>query len=101
MPERHVKLLPGQVARDKSVISRYLNKVFKDGELERKSVVAKYATTAADGKTYQVEYFNLDAIYYVTEGLHDHRPLPTVLWNSRGMDGFILCILSKGYLPVQ
>jgi len=38
--------------RDKSVISRHLNKVFKDGELERKSVVAKYATTAADGKTH-------------------------------------------------
>jgi adenosylcobinamide-phosphate synthase len=32
------------------------------GELDRQSVVAKFATTAADGKTYQVEYFNLDAI---------------------------------------
>ena len=46
--------------RDKSVISRHLRNVFKDGELERSAVVAKNATTAADGKTYQVEYFNLD-----------------------------------------
>jgi len=47
--------------RDKSVISRHLGNVFRDGELERSAVVAKNATTAADGKTYQVEYFNLFA----------------------------------------
>lgn len=51
--------------RDKSVISRHLSNVFKEGELERSAVVAKNATTAADGKTYQVEYFNLDAIISV------------------------------------
>lgn len=51
--------------RDKSVISRHLSNVFKEKELERSSVVAKNATTAADGKTYQVEYFNLDAIISV------------------------------------
>jgi len=39
--------------RDKSVISRHLRNVFKEGELERSVVVAKNATTAADGKTYQ------------------------------------------------
>ena len=51
--------------RDKSVVSRHLRNVFNDGELERSAVVAKNATTAADGKTYQVEYFNLDAILSV------------------------------------
>ena len=51
--------------RDKSVISRHLRNVFESGELEREAVVAKNATTAADGKTYQVEYFNLDAILSV------------------------------------
>ena len=39
--------------RDKSVISRHLNNIFKSGELRRDSVVAKNATTAADGKVYQ------------------------------------------------
>ena len=43
--------------RDKSVISRHLRNVFASGELHRKAVVAKYATTAADGKTYGVEYY--------------------------------------------
>ncbi len=51
--------------RDKSVISRHLRNIFTSGELERDSVVAKNATTAADGKTYLVEYFNLDAIISV------------------------------------
>jgi hypothetical protein len=41
---------------DKSFVSRYLNNIFKSGELKRDAVVAKNATTAADGKTYQVDY---------------------------------------------
>jgi len=56
----------GQMAelfvRDKSVISRHLRSVFASRELEREAVVAKSATTAADGKTYQVEYFSLCAV---------------------------------------
>jgi len=51
--------------RDKSVISRHLRNVFVTKELDRESVVAFFATTAADGKTYQVEFFNLDAIHLV------------------------------------
>ncbi len=46
--------------RDKSTISRHVKNVFEEGELRPDSVVANYATTAADGKTYQVDYFNLD-----------------------------------------
>ena len=48
--------------RDKSTISRHVNNVFNEGELIRPAVVAKNATTAIDGKVYQVEYFNLDVI---------------------------------------
>ena len=48
--------------RDKSTISRHIKNVFDEGELQRDSVVAKFATTAADGKTYQVDYYNLDVI---------------------------------------
>jgi hypothetical protein len=48
--------------RDKSVISRHIANIFEEGELRRDSVVANFATTAADGKTYHVDYFNLDVI---------------------------------------
>ena len=51
--------------RDKSTISRHIKNVFEEGELEKNSVVANYATTAADGKIYNVDYFNLDVIISV------------------------------------
>ena len=51
--------------RDKSVVSRHIRNVFKEGELEREAVVAKNATTASDGKIYQVDFYNLDAIISV------------------------------------
>lgn len=53
------------IGRDKSVISRHLRGILASGELERAVVVAKNATTASDGKTYQVEYYNLDVIISV------------------------------------
>ena len=51
--------------RDKSTISRHIKNIFKEGELRRESVVANFATTAADGKTYQMDYYNLDVIISV------------------------------------
>jgi len=57
--------IAGVFGRDKSAISRHLKNIFEEGELERDSVVAKNATTAADGKIYQVEYYNLDTIISV------------------------------------
>ena len=39
--------------RDKSVTSRYIRNIFKESELEKRSTVAKFATTASDVKTYQ------------------------------------------------
>ncbi|MEI6166426.1 MAG: hypothetical protein WCS52_04470 [bacterium] len=51
--------------RDKFVVSRHISNIFKQNELNRGSVVAKNATTALDGKTYLVEYFNLDVILSV------------------------------------
>lgn len=51
--------------RDKSVISRHLKNILNERELDRNLVVAKNATTAADGKTYEVEFYNLDAIISV------------------------------------
>jgi prophage maintenance system killer protein len=48
--------------RDKSGISRHIKNIYESGELSKNSVVAIFATTARDGKTYQVEYYNLDMI---------------------------------------
>lgn len=66
--------------RDKSVISRHIKNVFEEGELVRSSVVAEYATTAADGKTYQVEYFNLDVIISVGYRVKSHQGTQLRIW---------------------
>lgn len=51
--------------RERSVITKHLRNVFKEGELEEPAVSAKFAHTAADGKTYQVLVYNLDVIISV------------------------------------
>lgn len=51
--------------RDRSVIGKHIRKIFSEGELEKTSVWANFAHTAEDGKTYQVEHFNLDVIISV------------------------------------
>jgi len=69
--------------RDKSVISRHLKNIFRDAELDREAVVAKNATTATDGKTYQVEYFNLDAIISVGYRVNSSRATRFRQWATR------------------
>jgi len=51
--------------RDKSVVSRHIKNIFEEQELFENLVVANFATTATDGKIYQVEHFNLDVIISV------------------------------------
>ena len=62
--------------RDRSVIGKHIRNIFKEGELKKESVWAKFAHTADDGKTYQVDYYNLDVIIsvgYRTEGTVTHK----------------------------
>ena len=66
--------------RDKSVISRHIKNIFKEEELEKNSVVAFFATTAADGKTYQVEYFNLDLIISIGYRVNSKRGTQFRIW---------------------
>lgn len=66
--------------RDKSVISRHLGNIFQTGELAKEAVVAKNATTASDGKTYQVDYYNLDAIISVGYRVNSKRGTQFRIW---------------------
>jgi hypothetical protein len=80
--------------RDKSVVSRHLTNIFTEGELLRDSVVAKNATTAADGKTYQVEYFNLDAVIAVGYRVNSLSATQFRIWATRTLREFII----KGFV---
>ncbi|MFN4166512.1 MAG: RhuM family protein [Ferrovibrio sp.] len=71
------------LARDKSVISRHLRNVFAEGELERKAVVAKFAITADDGKSYRVDHYNLDVIISIGYGVKSPEGVRFRKWASR------------------
>jgi death-on-curing family protein len=79
--------------RDKSVISRHLKKVFQEGELEEQAVVAKYATTASDGKSYQVDYYNLDVIISIGYRVKSRRGVEFRQWANRVLREHLI----KGY----
>ena len=51
--------------RDRSVIGKHVRNIFKEGELVKDSVWAKFAYTAADGKDYNIDFYNLDVIISV------------------------------------
>jgi len=76
--------------KDKSVISRHLKNIFTAGELNRDSVVAKNATTASDGKTYVVEYFNLDAILSVGYRVNSKRGTQFRQWATQRLKDFLI-----------
>ncbi len=97
LDQETVWLSLGQMAelfgRDKSVISRHLRSIFASGELEREAVVAKNATTAADGKVYQVEFFDLDAILSVGYRVNSRRGTQFRIWATRTLRDDLL----RGY----
>ncbi len=79
--------------RDKSVISRHIRNIFKSGELDKNSVVANFATTASDGKIYQVEHYNLDVIISVGYRVNSKKATKFRQWATKVLKDYIL----KGY----
>lgn len=88
-----IKQIADLFERDKSVISRHLKNILKDNELDKDSVVAFFATTALDGKTYQVEHFNLDAILSVGYRVNSKRGTQFRVWANKVLKDYIM----KGY----
>ena len=80
-------------SRDKSTISRHIRNLFNEGELDKNSVVANFATTASDGKTYQVDYFNLDVIISVGYRVKSKRGVQFRIWATSILKNYML----KGY----
>ena len=66
--------------RERSVITKHIGNIFKEGELIRNSVFAKFAHTAPDGKIYQVDYYNLDVIISVGYRVKSLRGTQFRIW---------------------
>lgn len=75
--------------RDKSTISRHIKNIFDEGELNKSSVVANFATTASDGKTYQVDYYNLDVIISVGYRVKSLRGTQFRQWATKRLNEYI------------
>ena len=79
--------------RERSVIARHIKNVFKDNELDEDSVCADFAQTAPDGKTYQVEHYNLDAIISVGYRVKSREGVRFRQWATRTLNQHLL----RGY----
>lgn len=79
--------------RERSVITKHLRNVFKDEELDEVSVRAKFAHTAADGKEYQTQFYNLDAIISVGYRVNSKQGTRFRIWFTQILKDHIV----KGY----
>lgn len=80
--------------RNKSTISRHIKNILESGELQRNSVVAENATTASDGKTYKVAYYNLDMIISVGYRVNSHRGVQFRQWATQVLKEYMI----KGFV---
>ena len=78
--------------RDKSVISRHIKKILLEKELDE-SVVANFATTASDGKTYQIDYYNLDMIISIGYRVKSKNGIIFRKWANKILKDYLI----KGY----
>jgi len=83
--------------RDKSVISKHISNIFRERELDRNSVVAKNATTASDGKTYLVDFYNLDVIISIGYRVNSLRGTQFRIWANKVLREYLI----KGYAVNQ
>lgn len=79
---------------NKSSISRHLNNIFEDGELDENSVVANFATTASDGKKYNTNFYNLDAIISVGYRVNSKNATRFRIWATGILKEFMI----KGFV---
>ena len=79
---------------DRSVITKHLQNIFDSKELDEASVSAKIAHTASDGKIYQTQYYNLDAIISVGYRVNSTKATQFRIWATQKLREFIL----KGFV---
>jgi hypothetical protein len=79
---------------DRSVVTKHLKNIFESAELDEKSVCAFFAHTATDGKKYQTQFYNLDAIIAVGYRVNSHRATQFRIWATHTLKEFII----KGFV---
>lgn len=80
--------------RDRTVISKHIRNIFNENELDLKQVCAKNARTGSDGKTYIVDYYNLDVVISVGYRVKSKRGIIFRKWANSVLKQYLL----KGYV---
>ena len=75
---------------DRSVITKHLKNIFESRELQEDSVCANFAHTAADGKSYQTKFYNLDAIISVGYRVNSQRATHFRIWATQVLKEYII-----------
>jgi len=78
---------------DRTVITKHLKNIFNDGELDKNQVCAKFAHTANDGKTYNTEFYNLDAIISVGYRVNSKKATEFRIWATKILNSY----MTKGF----
>ena len=81
--------------RDIKTIGKHINNALKEELLEDNSVVSKFATTASDGKTYQVEYYNLDMILSVGYRVKSNKGIVFRRWANKVLRDYMESEIKK------
>jgi len=79
---------------ERSVVTKHFGNIFRSKELSEKSVCAKFAHTAADGKTYKTKYYSLDAIIAVGYRVNSYQATQFRIWATKTLKEFII----KGFV---
>ncbi len=77
-----------------NTINYHLKEIFKSGELEEHSVIRNFRTTAADGKNYNTQFYNIDAIIAVGYRVNSHRATQFRIWSTKTLKEYIV----KGFV---
>jgi prophage maintenance system killer protein len=75
---------------ERSVATKHIRNILKDKELDADSVCANFAHTAEDGKTYQVRFYNLDAILAVGYRANSRRAIEFRQWATKTLRQYIV-----------
>ena len=76
--------------KSKATISEHIKNVFEEGELNESSVVRNFRTTASDGKSYDVNYYNLDVIISVGYRVKSQQGTQFRIWATQRLKEYIV-----------
>lgn len=94
LEDETVWLTQGQLCelfqKSKATVSEHIRNVFDEGELDEISVVRNFRTTASDGKSYDVNYYNLDVIISVGYRVKSLQGTQFRIWATQRLKEYIV-----------